>query len=91
MKFPSLAASEVVKMTNSDAASDENFFKMVFSFQCHWSSRGPNVNNLLGLVRVMARHRKGNKWLHYSTEPISVKMSSVKQQLWRPKATIDYN
>ena len=36
MKFSSLAALEVVKMTTSSAASDENFVKMTsFSFQ--WS------------------------------------------------------
>ena len=34
MKFSSLAALEVVKMTTSSAASDENFVKiMTFSFQ----------------------------------------------------------
>ena len=32
MKFSSLAALEVVKMTTSSAASDENFIKMTFSF-----------------------------------------------------------
>ena len=30
MKFLSLAALEVVKMTTSSAASDENFVKMTF-------------------------------------------------------------
>ena len=35
MKLSSLAALEVVKMTTSSAASDENFVKMTtFSFQC---------------------------------------------------------
>ena len=35
MKFSSLAALEVVNMTTSSAASDENFVKMTtFSFQC---------------------------------------------------------
>ena len=35
MKFSSLAALKVVKMTTSSAASDENFVKMTtFSFQC---------------------------------------------------------
>ena len=35
MKFSSLAALKVVKMTTSSAASDENFIKMTtFSFQC---------------------------------------------------------
>ena len=35
MKFSSLAALEVVKMTTSSGASDENFVKMMtFSFQC---------------------------------------------------------
>ena len=29
MKLPSLAALEVVKMTNSNAASDENFMKIL--------------------------------------------------------------
>ena len=34
MKFSSLAALKVVKMTTSSAASDENFVKMTtFSFQ----------------------------------------------------------
>ena len=37
MKFSSLAALKVVKMTTSSAASDENFVKMTtFSFQWHW-------------------------------------------------------
>ena len=37
MKFSSLAALEVVKMTTSSAASDENFVKMTtFLFQCIW-------------------------------------------------------
>ena len=37
MKFSSLAALKVVKMTTSSAASDENFVKMTtFSFQCIW-------------------------------------------------------
>ena len=36
MKFSSLAALKVVKMTTSSAASDENFIKMTtFSFQCN--------------------------------------------------------
>ena len=36
-KFSSLAAPEVVKMTTSGAASDENFIRMTtFSFQCLW-------------------------------------------------------
>ena len=36
MKFSSLAALKVVKMTTSSAASDENFIKMTtFSFQWH--------------------------------------------------------
>ena len=35
MKFSSLAALKVVKLTTSSAASDENFIKMTtFSFQC---------------------------------------------------------
>ena len=35
MKYSSLAALEVVKMTTSNAASDENFVKMTtFLFQC---------------------------------------------------------
>ena len=35
MKFSSLAALKVVKMTTSSAASDENFVKMTtFPFQC---------------------------------------------------------
>ena len=35
MKFSSLAALKVVKMTTSSAANDENFIKMMtFSFQC---------------------------------------------------------
>ena len=35
INFSSLAALEVVKMTTSNAASDENFVKMTtFSFQC---------------------------------------------------------
>ena len=39
MKFSSLAALKVVKMTTSSAASDENFVKMTtFSFQCMWST-----------------------------------------------------
>ena len=33
MKFSSLAALEVVKMTTSSAARDENFIKMTFLFQ----------------------------------------------------------
>ena len=37
MKFSSLAALKVVKMTTSSAASDENFVKMTtFSFQWRW-------------------------------------------------------
>ena len=40
MKCSSLAALEVVKMTTSSAASDENFVKMTtFLFQCHWHCR----------------------------------------------------
>ena len=34
MKFSSLAALEVVKMTTSSAANDENFVKMTFSSLC---------------------------------------------------------
>ena len=34
VKFSSLAALEVVKMTTLSAASDEYFIKMKFSFQC---------------------------------------------------------
>ena len=37
MKFSSLAALKVVKMTTSSAANDENFIKMTtFSFQWYW-------------------------------------------------------
>ena len=47
MKFSSLAALEVVKMTTSSAASDENFVKMTtFSFQCNYSSI-PNFGGVL--------------------------------------------
>ena len=35
-KFSSLAVPEVVKMTTSDVASDENFVNMPFPFQCVW-------------------------------------------------------
>ena len=36
--FSSLAALEVVRMTTSSAANDENFIKMMtFPFQCMWS------------------------------------------------------
>ena len=35
MKFSSLAALGVVKMTTSSAASDENFVKMTFSFSVY--------------------------------------------------------
>ena len=35
MKFSSLAALEIVKMTTSSAASDDNFIKMT-TFPFHW-------------------------------------------------------
>ena len=43
MKFSSLAALKVVKMTTSSAASDENFIKMTFSFQ--WDNGLAPVND----------------------------------------------
>ena len=43
MKFSSLAALKVVKMTTSSAANDENFIKMMtFPFQCAAPSHYPN-------------------------------------------------
>ena len=46
MKFSSLTALEVVKMTTSSAASDENFIKMTtFSFQCVCVTKEENSLN----------------------------------------------
>ena len=45
MKFSSLAALEVVKMTTFSAASDENFVNMTtFSFQCTELTTGDGFN-----------------------------------------------
>ena len=46
MKFSSLAALKVVKLTTSSAASDENFIKMTtFSFQCNAFTEAFNLQN----------------------------------------------
>ena len=56
MKFSSLAALKVVKMTTSSAASDENFVKMTtFPFQC-----------CSGLVQVIVRRLLTTRQLHMS-------------------------
>ena len=58
MKFSSLAALKVVKMTTFSAASDENFVKMTtFSFQCRHQWTGS------ALVQVMTCHL-------FSTKPL---------------------
>ena len=55
MKFSSLAALEVVILTTSGAASDENFVKMTtFSFQCI-------TDNNPALVQIMDWHRTVDK------------------------------
>ena len=53
MKFSSLAALEVVKMTNSSTASDENFVKMTFSFQCITGSGARDRGILAAILNDM--------------------------------------
>ena len=44
MKFLSLAATEIVKMTFSDVAIDENFVNMTTLFQCRTT---PDIQHYL--------------------------------------------
>ena len=52
-KFPSLAALEVVKMTTSSAASDENLIKMTFSFQCCIRATNPVLPSEDNCTRIV--------------------------------------
>ena len=75
MKFSSLAALEVVKMTTSNAANDENFIKMMtFSFQRtslalgqsqDWSSASEATLKYIGksLVHIVLNHSRYTKFL----------------------------
>ena len=66
MKFSSLAAPDVVKMTTSGAASDENFIKMTFPFQCrHWNNALKMKQYSfpsLALTCVTTTHKTSTKW-----------------------------
>ena len=85
LKFLSLAALEVVILTNSSAASEENLIKMTtFTFQCKYKGEGYHVNNVmeekkyllciniyvLPVLQGMGLHIDIDNKKHYSTKYI---------------------
>ena len=58
MKFPSLSALEVVKLTTSSAANDENFVKMTFPFQ--WAE-SPLVTQFRSNIYIIIKFRADTK------------------------------
>ena len=71
MKFSSLAALKVVKMTTSSAANDENFIKMMtFSFQwlsiCHDISTVATYAKFVKLTPALLQaHNTGKPWQNW--------------------------
>ena len=75
MKFSSLAAPKVVKMTTFSAASDENFVKMMtFPFQCGALCPAP-VMSLTGWYIYFSGHRFNIKTIFPGVEILIIKMS----------------
>ena len=60
MKFPSLAALKVVKVTTFSAASDENFIKITFPFQ--WTGMRFFSIFISNIYQVESKQRVGLPW-----------------------------
>ena len=78
MKFSSLAALEVVKMTTSSAASDSNFVKMTtFSFQCTFIIRVWSIsvwNSYCVMFRLVFTSER--KWISHYDDVIMTMLAS---------------
>ena len=87
MKFSSLAALEVVKMTTSSAASGENFVKMTtFSFQCYHciteTEKGHQADSTWPMASLHKRLINRVRLIGYQWHCLSI-------IIWRPSTRLD--
>ena len=92
-EFSSLVALEVVKMTTSSAASDENFIKMTFPLQCYLVTIIMITEQLIFTTlkwKCSTCWRNFHHWLHRSTRTSSKsRMSHIITLITRPCTNID--